>query len=102
MINRLEKIKKKENQEKNQIDFEKCKGNSKLEWKMVKEKLYGNTLGHPERILEGNKLVRGTKRVAGVFNRFYITKVRKILQNMEDPKQDPMESYKKFIKRRMF
>ena len=99
MINKIDKLKRIEIKEKNKQEFEKCNGNSKYQWKLAKEKLYGSNPTHPERIIENNKLIRGSKKVAGVFNRFYISKIRKILQNLDKPTKDPMISYRHFIKR---
>ena len=70
----------------------------KKEWKVAKEKLFGTKEKHPERLLENGKLIKGSKNVAAAFNRYYISKTRKIRNAMEPQKNDPMLSYKKYVK----
>ena len=51
-----------------------------------------------EKILDGDKLIKGSKQVAGTFNRYFIRKVKKIRESLDSPSEDPMISYKKYVK----
>ena len=94
----IDQRKRTENKDNNKKEFEKCNGKSKNEWRVAKEKLFGTREAHPERVLENNKIVNGAKKVAGVFNRFFVSKVRKIRESIPEQYEDPMIHYKKFVK----
>ena len=98
MNKNINKCKMLENKETNRKKFEKCKGNSKQEWRLAKEKLFGKIEKHPERILENNKMKFGSRQVAGVFNRYFISKIRNIRKSIPTRHEDPMMNYRKYIK----
>ena len=60
------------------------KNNPSKLWSEAKKQMYGNQNQHPERIMENNKLVVGSKKVSHIFNRFFITKVRKMREEMSN------------------
>ena len=50
-------------------------------------------------MIENNNVVVGSKKVAGVLNRYYISKVRKMRENMNKQTEDPMIKYRKYVKK---
>ena len=70
----------------------------KKAWKKVKKQMYGEDSQVTDRIIENNQLKIGSLNVANILNRYYVTKVRLIRENMKKPKNDPMINYKKFVK----
>ena len=66
-------------------------------WNQAKDILYGKVNRMPERIIENNKIVIGSKNVANSFNRHFIRKVSEIEKNLPETDIDPMTYYKKYI-----
>ena len=64
-------------------------------WNTAKEKLYGRNKNMTETIVENDKMKIGSKHVALVLNRFFITKPKKIVNNLPKNDIDPMSYYKK-------
>ena len=62
-----------------------------------KKQIYGQDEGIPDRLIENNKINIGSQKVADTLNRYYVTKVRKIQENMKEAKSDPMISYKRNV-----
>ena len=65
----------------------------------TKRQFWAQKDSHPERIMENQKIIVGSKKVANVFNRFYVSKIRKLREKMSQNKVDPMIHFKKFIKK---
>lgn len=95
----IKKKKKEEVMAREKESLNRVKNNPSKLWSEAKKQMYGNQNQHPERIMENNKLVVGSKKVSQVFNRFFITKVRKMREEMSNPTEDPMISYRKYIKK---
>ena len=66
-------------------------------WSQAKDILYGKVNRMPERIIENNKIVLGSKNVANCFNRHFIRKISEIEKNLPETDIDPMIYYKKYI-----
>ena len=66
-------------------------------WNTAKEKLYGRNKNMTETIVENDKMKIGSKHVASVLNRFFITKPKKIVNNLPKNDIDPMSYYKKYV-----
>ena len=82
----------------NKREFDSCAENSRKQWIKAKQHLYGKSNLNIERIVDGDKLIKGSKQVAGTFNRYFIRKVKKIRESLDSPSEDPMISYKKYVK----
>ena len=65
----MKKIQKNDEKE-NRFNAFKDKISPKQKWKVASKQLYGDKRGHAEFFLENQKLIRGSKQVANVFNRF--------------------------------
>ena len=98
-MNRLiAKEKEKYEHNKKKEEFTKCDSNPDKMWKIAKKQIYGNRNKHPERVMENENVIRGSKNVSNTMNRFFVSKVRKIREELNKrPKIDPMISYKKFV-----
>ena len=79
-------------------EFDKCEGNVKKQWNIAKNKMFNNKNLTIERIIQNDQMVIGSKKVSAAFNRFFIQKVRKIRNSLENKTEDPMASFKKYIK----
>ena len=69
---------------------------SKL-WKSAKDQLYGKKQSQPDRIIENGRFINGSKNVSNSFNRFFISKVKKLADNIPDSNIDPMHFFRKYI-----
>ena len=96
--NRIRKEKKNEEINNGKRSFDKCNGDVKKEWIIAKDKLFGTQMRHPERLIENGKMVTGSKKVAAAFNRYFISKTRSIRNSLDPQKNDPMISYRKYVK----
>ena len=66
-------------------------------WNEAKHILYGNRNQFTDRNIENQKMKIGSKNVANSMNCYNISKIKKIKENMQVPKDDPMKSFKKYI-----
>ena len=79
-------------------EFENCEDNSRKLWQTARNQVWGDNHKVMDKILENNTIKRGSRNVANVFNRYYVTKVRKIKEKMIGAKADPMINFKKYVK----
>ena len=80
-------------------EFENCEDNSRKLWQTARNQVWGDNHKVMDKILENNTIKRGSRNVANVFNRYYVTKVRKIKEKMIGAKADPMINFKKYVKK---
>ena len=96
--NEIKKDKEKEEYINNKKIFKDNENNPKEAWNNAKKLLYGSNNQFIDRIMEENKMKTGSKNVANVLNRYYISKVRKIREKMTNITEDPMIRYRKLVK----
>ena len=96
--NIIKRLKRIENYKNDINSFNGCE-NSRQKWNVAKQHLYGKGRSHIERIIENGSVKIGSKKVASAFNRYFITKVRKIREGLPPTNKDPMDDFAKFIKK---
>ena len=79
----------------NKKEFNEKEGDPKKSWNEAKRQMYGDNNQIPERLIENEKMKVGSKNVANVLNRYYVSKIRKIKEKMKKGDSDPMISYRK-------
>ena len=47
--------------------------------------------------MEGNELLIGNKKVSSALNRFFVSKPRKIIENLKVTEKDPLKLYKEHV-----
>ena len=64
----------------------------------AKENIYGKQNKFTERIIDGKQLVIGSQKVASALNRHFISKPRKIVENLNvNNHNNPMDYYVKYV-----
>ena len=72
--------------------------NSHKTWKSATDKIYGNKNLIADKMMENNKLVKGSKKVANILNRYFVRKAPNIINNLPNVNINPMDYFKKYIK----
>ena len=98
MNNTVKREKNKEDFLNKKKKFDNILNDPKKAWGEAKKQMYGNDNQITDRIIENQEIKIRSRNVANALNRFYVTKVRKIKENMKKEYKDPMESYCKFVK----
>ena len=66
-------------------------------WKVAKRQIYGQRYGHPERMMENGQIKLGSKKVANVLNRYYVSKITTLRKDLPYSYIDPMISYRAYV-----
>ena len=80
-------------------EFENCQGNTNQMWKTAKKHIFGSNIQNPDKMMENGVMNFGSKKVANIMNRFYVSKIRKLKEKMPEPNADPLTHFKKFVKK---
>ena len=63
-------------------------------WKATKKELYGTKTNSIERIIENNKFINGSQKVANMINIYFVKKPNVIANTIPNVNTDPMNFYK--------
>ena len=82
---------------KNQKDkeFSSCKGNINKIWKIAKQTFFKNKENFPDKMVFGNEIICGSKKIANKLNQYFIEKVKNKIQSIPLLQIDPLTNYKK-------
>ena len=86
------------NRNKERENFDKNKNDNKKIWRQTKRKMFSNNESNMERIMFEDKLHVGSKSTAEVINKFFRSKVDKLIEKIHKSKIDPMVNFYKSIK----
>ena len=84
------------NNDTKKVIYDNIKNPKKL-WQQAKKELFGNDIKQPERIIDNGNLIKGSKNVANSFNRFFIKKVKNIINEIPRSQIDPMSFYRQHV-----
>ena len=74
-------------------EFDECNGDTNKLWKIAKNQVWVHPTNNLDRMTENGDIKVGSKSVANILNRYYVSEVRKIREGFEKCEVDPLINF---------